>query len=66
MERAVKVDKMYYSTNYSSPVGTITLACDSDNLVGLWLEGQKYHGGTIPEEMIENNDMPLFDAAKNG
>ncbi|WP_444880220.1 methylated-DNA--[protein]-cysteine S-methyltransferase [Cohnella silvisoli] len=64
LERAVKEDKMYYSTNYSSPVGTITLACNSDNLVGLWLEGQKYHGGTIPDEMIENNDMPLFDAAK--
>ncbi|MEM5767252.1 MAG: methylated-DNA--[protein]-cysteine S-methyltransferase [Bacillota bacterium] len=55
---------MYYSTIYPSPVGTITLACDNDNLVGLWLEGQKYHGGTIPEEMIENNDLPLFDAVK--
>lgn len=55
---------MYYSTIYPSPVGTITLACDNDNLVGLWLAGQKYHGGTIPEEMIENNDLPLFDAVK--
>ena len=55
---------MYYSTTYSSPVGTITLACDNDNLVGLWLERQKYHGDTIPEEMVENNDIPLFDVAK--
>ncbi|MDR1560592.1 MAG: methylated-DNA--[protein]-cysteine S-methyltransferase [Clostridiales bacterium] len=57
---------MYYSTTYPSPVGTITLACDGDgkNLVGLWLEGQKYHGGTIPEVMIEKNDIPLFGTAK--
>lgn len=57
---------MYYSTTYSSPVGTITLACDGggDNLVGLWTEGQKYHGDTILEAMTENNDMPIFDTAK--
>lgn len=55
---------MYYRTTHSSSIGTITLACDGDHLVGLWLDGQKYHGGTIPEEMIENSDMPVFDAAK--
>jgi methylated-DNA-[protein]-cysteine S-methyltransferase len=55
---------MYYSTTYPSPVGTITLACDGGNLVGLWIEGQKYHGGAIPEEMAEKSDMPVFTAAK--
>ncbi|MDR1066853.1 MAG: methylated-DNA--[protein]-cysteine S-methyltransferase [Clostridiales bacterium] len=57
---------MYYSTTYSSPVGIITLACDSDgdNLVGLWIEGQKYHSDAIPEAMTENGDIPIFDAAK--
>ena len=55
---------MYYSTNYSSPLGMITLACCDDNLVGLWTQGQKYHGDTIPEAMIENNDIPLFSTAK--
>lgn len=55
---------MYYWTTYTSPIGTITLACDGDHLVGLWLEGQKYHGGTIPEEMAERSDIPVFDAAK--
>ena len=57
---------MYYSTTYPSPVGTITLACDGDgkNLVGLWMGGQKYHGDTIPEAMIENNDIPIFDTTK--
>jgi len=57
---------MYYSTTYPSPVGMLTLACDSEgsSLVGLWMEGQKYHGGTIPEEMSEKADMPVFGAAK--
>ncbi len=57
---------MYYSTIYQSPIGAITLACDGngENLVGLWTEGQKYHGDTIPEAMVEKNNMPLFDQAK--
>jgi methylated-DNA-[protein]-cysteine S-methyltransferase len=56
---------MYYTTTYPSPLGLITLACDGANLVGLWIEGQKYHGGAIPEAMIKKNDMPVFTAAKN-
>ena len=57
---------MYYFTTYSAPIGTITLAGDGDgkNLVGLWTEGQKYHAGTIPEAMTENNAMPIFATAK--
>ncbi len=57
---------MYHSTIYQSPIGAITLACDGDgkNLVGLWTEGQKYHGNTIPEKMVEKNDIPLFDKTK--
>jgi methylated-DNA-[protein]-cysteine S-methyltransferase len=56
--------KMYYSTTYLSPVGLITLACCGDNLVGLWIDGQKYHGDTIPETMVKKNNMPIFTAAK--
>jgi methylated-DNA-[protein]-cysteine S-methyltransferase len=55
---------MYYSTTYPSTIGTLTLACDGVNLVGVWIEGQKYHGDSIPEEMTTKNDMPVFDAAK--
>ena len=56
--------KMYYSTTYPSPIGVITLACDEDNLVGLWMEGQKYFGATIPEAMMENDNTSVFIAAK--
>ncbi len=51
---------MYYSTTYPSPVGKITLACNEDSLVGLWMEEQKYFGDTIPEKMTEKKDMPIF------
>jgi len=55
---------MYYKTIYPSPLGIITMASDGDNLTGLWIEGQKYHGGTIFEDMAENKDMPIFDTVK--
>ena len=55
---------MFYKTNYSSPVGLITLACDGNNLVGLWFEGQKYYGGTISNIMTEKSDLPIFDTTK--
>ncbi len=55
---------MYYSTLYASPVGMLTLASDGENLIGLWKDGQKYHGGTVPETMTQRGDIPVFDAAK--
>jgi methylated-DNA-[protein]-cysteine S-methyltransferase len=55
---------MYYFTTHPSPIGILTLACDRDSLVGLWMEGQKYHGGAISEKMTEENGMPILDAAK--
>ena len=55
---------MYYKTKYSSSIGSITLASDGEKLVGLWFDGQKYYGGTIAKEMIEKDDLPIFDATK--
>ncbi|EHL04830.1 6-O-methylguanine DNA methyltransferase, DNA binding domain protein [Desulfitobacterium hafniense DP7] len=28
------------------------------------MEGQRFHGGTLPESMIEKDDIPIFDAAQ--
>lgn len=56
---------MFYRTNYSSPLGIITLACCNDNIIGLWFENQKYFGGTVSKEMIEKNDLEIFKLAKN-
>jgi methylated-DNA-[protein]-cysteine S-methyltransferase len=56
---------MYYSTTCESPVGLLTMASDGQNLVGLWMEGQKYHGGTLPEKATERGDIPIFGKTKN-
>ena len=55
---------MYYSTTCPSPLGMITLACHDGKLAGLWLEGQKYYGNSIPEKMIEKNDIPILGMTK--
>jgi methylated-DNA-[protein]-cysteine S-methyltransferase len=56
---------MHYLAAYPSPIGEITLACDEGgkNLIGLWIEGQKYHGGTA-QAMAPSSDISLFDAVK--
>jgi methylated-DNA-[protein]-cysteine S-methyltransferase len=55
---------MYYSTICPSPIGALTLASDGDNLVGLWIEGQKYHGDTIPGTMVKEDSIPVFATAQ--
>ena len=56
---------MYSSTDYQSPVGLLTLASDGVSLVGLWIEGQKYHGGTIRETMTKKDSLPIFGIVKD-
>lgn len=62
-----EIKTMYYINEYASPLGKITLAADltGENLTGAWFEGQKYFGGTAGHELIENNDLEVFDAAKS-
>jgi methylated-DNA-[protein]-cysteine S-methyltransferase len=57
---------MYYFTTYPSPIGALCLACnrDCENLVGLWIQGQKYYGGSISDKMIQKDDIALFDTIK--
>lgn len=42
----------------------MTLCSDGENLVGLWLEGQKYFAGTIGCKMVENKDLEVFEKTK--
>ncbi|MFA6821454.1 MAG: methylated-DNA--[protein]-cysteine S-methyltransferase [Sphaerochaetaceae bacterium] len=55
---------MFYTTTYSSPIGLLTLASDGESLVGLWVEGQKYHGNTILKTMVERDDLKIFTQVK--
>lgn len=56
---------MYYITKYESPVGLITIASDGENIVGLWIEGQKYFAGSVSEEMKEKDDLLVLQNAKD-
>lgn len=52
---------MLYQTTYMSPMGKITLVSDGKELIGLWLENQKYFLGTIKEVITEKHDLEVFD-----
>lgn len=56
---------MIYKTEYNSPIGKLTFASDGNNLIGLWIEGQKYFASTVKTEMVEKNELPIFQETKN-
>ena len=43
---------MIYTMQYESPLGPIVVSCDDDAITGLWFEGQKYFGSTLPAESL--------------
>lgn len=54
---------MLYTATCPSPVGLLTLASDGMNLCGLWLEGQKYFGGSILKSASSETlrkELPVF------
>ncbi|MGV0428641.1 hypothetical protein ACUY27_12545, partial [Corynebacterium pyruviciproducens] len=44
--------RMIYTMQYESPLGPIVVSCDDDAITGLWFEGQKYFGSTLPAESL--------------
>lgn len=57
----------FLSAVYDSPIGELTLCSDGNALCGLWMQGQKYYGATIPGEMVPaayGEDAVLSRAAK--
>ena len=54
---------MVYTTEYASPLGPITLACDEDAIIGSWFNGQRSFGNILPEQ-TEQKEQPLFADAK--
>ena len=53
---------MVFVQHYESPLGAITLACDGEAIIGLWFDGQKHFGSTLPKE-TEEKAHPLFAEA---
>ncbi len=55
---------MYVSAAWPSPIGALTLASDGNHLIGLWIEGQKYFGESLPGAVTPKDDLPVFADAK--
>lgn len=51
---------MDYTYHYQSPLGGITLSSSGIELTGLWFDGQKYFGDTLPKE-YEEKTLPIFE-----
>lgn len=51
---------MLYQAVYHAPVGLLTLVSSGEALLGLWLEGQAYFGGTLRGPWVEKAGLPLF------
>ena len=54
---------MVYTSEYSSPLGTITLACDEQAIIGLWFNGQRHYASILPKE-TQQCEHPLFEQAQ--
>ncbi|MDD3253332.1 MAG: methylated-DNA--[protein]-cysteine S-methyltransferase [Lachnospiraceae bacterium] len=56
---------MYYGTHYASPLGDIMIACDEENLIGLWIDQQKYISKTMPDGIVPEDQNLLLMKAKD-
>ena len=56
---------MMVKTDYASPLGTLTLASDGENLTGLWIAGQKYFAAGTPTNLPARDDLPVFTQARD-
>lgn len=54
---------MTYINHYHSPLGGITVSSNGSEITGLWFDGQKYFGDTLPEDYEERN-LPVFEETK--
>lgn len=55
---------MYYTTKYTSPIGNLSLVSNETALIGVWMEGQKYSGGSLRENLVENETDRILEESK--
>ena len=48
---------MYYSTDYTSPIGKMLIASDGEAICGVWFYGQKHFPST---DFIVTDDLAIF------
>lgn len=56
---------IFYNSEFDSPVGILTLCSNGENLVGLWLKGQKYFMDSVRGfNIIQNDNLKIFTDTK--
>lgn len=55
---------MFFTCEYLSPLGMITLSCDEAAITGLWFNGQRHFGNILPKETMQE-ETPLLRQAKH-
>ena len=55
---------MLHTIYYDSPVGRLLLAEKEDDLVGIWMEGQKYFLGTLKKEEKKEGDTAVLKCTR--
>lgn len=55
---------MIYTYHYHPPLCGITLSSNGTKLTGLWFDGQKYFGDTLPNE-YKVKSLPIFKQTVN-
>lgn len=56
---------MIYTSTYQSPVGNLLIASKENQLIGLWIENQKYYLSNLKEEMEVADNLEILVKTKN-
>ena len=51
---------IYYYYIYNSPVGKLTIASNEKNVVGLWLDGQKYYMEVLEDKEYQEKETEVI------
>lgn len=55
---------MYYFTHYDSPIGKLTIASTTKNIIGLWIENQKYFPNITDDIYVNNGNISILKKCK--
>lgn len=55
---------MEYLYSTQSPLGTLTMSCNDDNITGLWIEGQKHFARNLDKDAVKQKHPLLIEAEK--
>ena len=54
---------MLYYTEHPSPVGMLTIVCDREKIVGVWMKDQRYYTDTLTKVPALNKDTAVLREA---